>query len=134
MSNDHESPKLIPGAKIDWTCVPEIKADLDVNVQNRGLLETQENDQPITDHPNTSDWFRADVGKQLTLHVTVTDTALAQVTLMAAFGPNSRVPGLDITRVDVNPEGQALIDRAQMLRDMADELEQRAQTTHNAFQ
>jgi len=135
MPEETPQPKLMSGDAINWRAVPQIKVDLDVIAENRQLLDpSRPSYRPVGEQPNTSDWFRAEVGKELVLHVTVTDTDLAQAVLMAAFGPNSRVPGLDITNVVLNPEAQTLSSNADMLRQIADNLEEQAQSIPNAFQ
>jgi hypothetical protein len=135
MSEEEIKPKQIPGKPIDWKEIPEIKDDLAVYEHNRGLLdEGQGSKMSVNKTPNTADWFRPEVGKHLELKVTVNDTDLAQLTLMSGWSKNCRIPGFDITNIVVNPEGESLLRNADMLRQMADDLERQAATTRSVLE
>jgi hypothetical protein len=73
---------------VDYRAIPEIKERIEFVENNADANER------IKGHP-----FLYDPGKELLLHVKVTDPVLAQVFLYESLGPNKPYPGLEVLEV-----------------------------------
>lgn len=99
---------------IDWTSIPQIQADLDRLAGART--------SPHQENVNLGEWFR-DPDKEYLLRVKVIDVDLAQVVLTRAFSNESRIPGMEILEVGLDPNAEKNRSTVQMLRELADRLE-----------
>lgn len=101
---------------VDWKEIPAIKDDLERLEKMR--VKPEENVSAV----NIGDWFR-EPEKEYLLRVKVTDVDLAQVVLTRAFSGESRVPGMDIIEVNVDPDGFSNEPLSRTLRRLADKID-----------
>lgn len=109
---------------IDWRSIDDINKDID----HLETIKADPNSPFGKDGP-----MKVELGQVLSLKVRVTDPELAQIVLGRSFvsDEGSRIPGMAVDEICIQPEQQQKMEFVKSLRALADDLEHEAQYGSN---